>query len=227
MPRPRGNRGWLPSGWPTTKTACIWPAGPRPCTRSARGSPPRPARPEEAEAWRRRVERKKKKTEPPDGRLLWFTPYPAPDLLERRARQRTAHAALIAQILESAGSARAGCGAIEPTPRLAEPLSQSELRVLRYLPSNLSAPEIAGELSVSLSTVKTHMRNVYEKLGGHSLSRGRRARPCSGPARTVLRTFELAEKSSGSGEAASSGRVRTRCAGAVTRITNRSEELGA
>ena len=36
----------------------------------------------------------------PDGRLLWFMLYPAPDLLERRARQRTAHAALIAQILD-------------------------------------------------------------------------------------------------------------------------------
>ena len=47
---------------------------------------------------------------------------------------------------------------------LAEPLSESELRVLRYLPSNLSAPDIAGELFVSTSTVKTHMRHVYEKL---------------------------------------------------------------
>jgi LuxR family maltose regulon positive regulatory protein len=50
---------------------------------------------------------------------------------------------------------------------LAEPLSVSELRVLRYLPSNLSAPDIAGELFVSTSTVKTHMRHVYEKLGVH------------------------------------------------------------
>ena len=50
---------------------------------------------------------------------------------------------------------------------LAEPLSESELRVLRYLPSNLSAPDIAGELFVSTSTVKTHMRHVYEKLGVH------------------------------------------------------------
>jgi ATP/maltotriose-dependent transcriptional regulator MalT len=59
----------------------------------------------------------------------------------------------------------AGTGA---SPRLAEPLSHSELRVLRYLPTHLSAPEIAGELSVSPSTVKTHMRNLYAKLDGHS-----------------------------------------------------------
>jgi LuxR family maltose regulon positive regulatory protein len=39
---------------------------------------------------------------------------------------------------------------------------------LRYLPTHLSAPEIAGELSVSTSTVKTHMRNLYTKLGVHS-----------------------------------------------------------
>jgi LuxR family maltose regulon positive regulatory protein len=48
-----------------------------------------------------------------------------------------------------------------------EPLTQSELRVLRHLPTNLTAPEIAGELYLSTSTVKTHMRHVYEKLGAH------------------------------------------------------------
>jgi len=48
-----------------------------------------------------------------------------------------------------------------------EPLSESELRVLRYLPTNLSAPEIAGELYVSVNTVKTHIRNLYAKLGTH------------------------------------------------------------
>ena len=50
---------------------------------------------------------------------------------------------------------------------LHEPLSESELRVLRFLPSNLSAPEIAAELYVSTSTVKTHMRHIYEKLDAH------------------------------------------------------------
>jgi LuxR family transcriptional regulator, maltose regulon positive regulatory protein len=42
-----------------------------------------------------------------------------------------------------------------------------ELRVLRYLPSDLTAPEIAAELHVSTNTVKTHMRNLYAKLGTH------------------------------------------------------------
>lgn len=57
-------------------------------------------------------------------------------------------------------------GSSESAARLAEPLSHSELRVLRYLPTHLSAPEIASELSVSLSTVTTHMRNLYSKLDG-------------------------------------------------------------
>jgi LuxR family maltose regulon positive regulatory protein len=48
-----------------------------------------------------------------------------------------------------------------------EPLSDSELRVLRYLPTNLSAPEIARQLHVSPNTVKTHIRNLYAKLGTH------------------------------------------------------------
>jgi LuxR family maltose regulon positive regulatory protein len=45
-----------------------------------------------------------------------------------------------------------------------EQLSPSELRVLRYLPTNLSRPEIASELSVSVNTVNTHIRNIYAKL---------------------------------------------------------------
>ena len=48
-----------------------------------------------------------------------------------------------------------------------EPLSDSEIRVLRYLPANLSAREIANELYVSTNTVKTHMHHLYAKLGTH------------------------------------------------------------
>jgi LuxR family transcriptional regulator, maltose regulon positive regulatory protein len=39
--------------------------------------------------------------------------------------------------------------------------------VLRYLPTNLSGPEIANELYVSTNTVKTHMHKLYAKLGTH------------------------------------------------------------
>jgi LuxR family maltose regulon positive regulatory protein len=46
-------------------------------------------------------------------------------------------------------------------------VSDSETRVLRYLPTNMTAPEIAVELHVSRNTVKTHLRNLYAKLGTH------------------------------------------------------------
>ena len=36
--------------------------------------------------------------------------------------------------------------------------------MLRYLPTNLSRPEIASELSVSVNTVSTHLRSIYAKL---------------------------------------------------------------
>jgi LuxR family maltose regulon positive regulatory protein len=39
--------------------------------------------------------------------------------------------------------------------------------VLRYLPTNLSTPEIANELYLSKNTVRTHVRHLYAKLGTH------------------------------------------------------------
>jgi LuxR family maltose regulon positive regulatory protein len=95
-----------------------------------------------------------------------FLLHPEPGLLERQARHRTAHAALIAEI-------RGLLAGRTPAPPLAaaqlplEPLSDSEIRVLRYLPTNLSAREIANELYVSTNTVKTHMHHLYAKLGKH------------------------------------------------------------
>jgi LuxR family maltose regulon positive regulatory protein len=47
----------------------------------------------------------------------------------------------------------------------AEVLSERELTVLHYLQSPLSNAEIAGQLTVSVHTVKTHVRNIYRKLG--------------------------------------------------------------
>jgi LuxR family maltose regulon positive regulatory protein len=53
------------------------------------------------------------------------------------------------------------------SPRLTEPLTDSETRVLRYLPTHLTAQEIARELSLSVHTVTTHLRHLYAKLGVH------------------------------------------------------------
>ena len=52
---------------------------------------------------------------------------------------------------------------------LIEPLSRSEMRVLRYLPTNLSAPDIARELSVSVTTVRTRIRRLFVKLDAHRI----------------------------------------------------------
>lgn len=49
-----------------------------------------------------------------------------------------------------------------------EPLTERETDVLRLLATNLSPQEIAGQLLVSLTTARTHIRNIYAKLGVHS-----------------------------------------------------------
>ena len=48
---------------------------------------------------------------------------------------------------------------------LVEPLSERELDVLRLLRTDLSGPDIARELTVSLHTIRTHTKSIYAKLG--------------------------------------------------------------
>ncbi len=122
----------------------------------------------------------------PDDLLLSFLIERAPELLERHSRRCTAHAALAGKILalltegsvgrafeEPAETASPGNGQVwgdrgpEPAEPLHEPLSEAEMRVLRYLPTNLKAAEIAGEMYLSVHTVKTHIRHLYTKLGVH------------------------------------------------------------
>jgi DNA-binding CsgD family transcriptional regulator len=62
-----------------------------------------------------------------------------------------------------------------------EQLSRSELKVLRYLPTNLSRPEIAAELSVSVNTVSTHIRSIYAKLGATDRSAAGRCARAAAP----------------------------------------------
>jgi LuxR family maltose regulon positive regulatory protein len=98
-----------------------------------------------------------------DRLVLPFAMTGALELLEAIPRHKTAHAALLTAILDVMhGSSLAP--AEHPSLAGIEQLSPSELRVLRYLPTNLSRPEIASELSVSVNTVNTHVRNIYAKL---------------------------------------------------------------
>ncbi len=67
------------------------------------------------------------------------------------------------QVLSAAG--------VEPaTPRmqaLVEPLSERELQVLRLLAAGLSSTEVAQELYIAVGTARTHIKNIYSKLGVH------------------------------------------------------------
>ena len=102
----------------------------------------------------------------PERLLFPFLIDPAPDLLERHRQHGTAHAALISVILNLlAGSEPAADS--QRSRRLLDPLSQAETRVLRYLPTSLSVPEIADQLYLSVNTVRTHMRHIYDKLDAH------------------------------------------------------------
>ena len=53
-----------------------------------------------------------------------------------------------------------------PQP-LIEPLSDRELQIVTLLAERRSNAEIAQEITVSVNTVKTHLRHIYEKLGVH------------------------------------------------------------
>ncbi len=119
----------------------------------------------------------------PDGLLLPFQLHPLPELLERHARQGTAHLALTRNIITVLRGRSPAPPAVAPPGHapehspghapghapdlLPEPLSQAEARVLSFLQTSLSAPEIARELYVSVNTVRTHTRHLYDKLGAH------------------------------------------------------------
>jgi len=77
-------------------------------------------------------------------------------------------------------------GQITPVRQgLIEPLSERELDVLRLLGSDLDGPDIARELVVSLSTVRTHTRSIYAKLGVNNRRAAvRRAEELDLPSRT-------------------------------------------
>jgi LuxR family maltose regulon positive regulatory protein len=84
-----------------------------------------------------------------------------------------AYAARLVELIEERQARRQGWQWPEreshPAARnkLPEPLSDRELQVLRLLDSPLTGEEISRELYVSVSTTRTHLRNIYGKLGVH------------------------------------------------------------
>ena len=106
-----------------------------------------------------------------DRLVLPFAMTDSRDLLAALPAHETAHAALLADILDVLRSTHpSSASSPADAARLTAALSPGELRVLRYLPTNLSRQEIAGELSVSINTVSTHLSNIYVKLDANDRS---------------------------------------------------------
>jgi len=105
----------------------------------------------------------------PDRLIFPFALTEAAELLDALPGHATAHGALLADIVDVLQGTRAPSTDREPLTQ-PEELSPSELRVLRYLPTNMTRPEIAQELYVSINTVNTHIRNIYAKLDARSRS---------------------------------------------------------
>jgi LuxR family transcriptional regulator, maltose regulon positive regulatory protein len=103
-------------------------------------------------------------TAEPDQLMFPFAMTEATELLDVLPPHQTAHRALLSDILDLLRAAAEPGTGREPVPQPSE-LSPSELRVLGYLPTNLTRPEIAQALHVSINTVNTHIRSVYAKLG--------------------------------------------------------------
>jgi LuxR family maltose regulon positive regulatory protein len=105
----------------------------------------------------------------PDRLMFPFAMTQAADLLHALPSHETAHRALRADVVDLLGGGSLPTTDPERLPQ-PEELSPSELRVLRYLPTNMTRPEIAQELYVSINTVNTHIRNIYSKLGARDRS---------------------------------------------------------
>jgi LuxR family maltose regulon positive regulatory protein len=85
---------------------------------------------------------------------------PVPDRVEHALRNLAGTSAYTGVV-----GARAGAQSDARTGVVVERLSQRELDVLRLLATDLSGPDIARHLVLSLNTVRTHTKNLYAKLG--------------------------------------------------------------
>jgi LuxR family maltose regulon positive regulatory protein len=89
---------------------------------------------------------------------------PMAELLQAAAKQGIA-GNYVGRLLAAFEGAAGSTTAAQPLP---DPLSERELDVLKLLATELSGPEIASELMISLNTMRTHTKNIYSKLGVNS-----------------------------------------------------------
>lgn len=107
----------------------------------------------------------------PEGYVRLFADEGAPMAALLRAAVRAKIAPdYVRRLLASLEGAATQLSATQPsaTQGVLEPLSERERDVLRLLGTDLSGPDIARELTVSLNTLRTHTKNIYSKLGVHS-----------------------------------------------------------
>ncbi len=111
----------------------------------------------------------------PEGYVSTFVDEGAPmQALLREAVQRGVAASYARRLLAAFGPVQ---GRMPSGGSVVDPLTEREGEVLRLLDTELSGPEMARQLRVSLNTVRTHVKNVYSKLGVSSRrSAVRRAR---------------------------------------------------
>jgi LuxR family maltose regulon positive regulatory protein len=104
----------------------------------------------------------------PEGYVRVFVDEGAPmAALLQGAAQRQVAADYVHALLSASGAPEdrspAGQNSLE-----IEPLSERELEVLRLLATDLDGPQIANQLVVSLNTMRTHTKSIYNKLGVNS-----------------------------------------------------------
>jgi ATP/maltotriose-dependent transcriptional regulator MalT len=88
------------------------------------------------------------------------------ELLARTARVADAGVSTLAVNLLDGGRGSRRSAAPVPAPAVAgEELSERELEVLRLLDTELSGPEIARQMFVSVNTLRTHTKHIFTKLG--------------------------------------------------------------
>ena len=98
------------------------------------------------------------------------------DLLARlRHRPQTAQSAILAHLdhvlaaFPAQGATREAVAPLAASPTsFVEPLTKRESRVLALLATDSSPYEIVRQLGISSTTIRTHVRNIYPKLGAHS-----------------------------------------------------------
>jgi LuxR family transcriptional regulator, maltose regulon positive regulatory protein len=104
----------------------------------------------------------------PEGYIRIFVdelPALSPRLRATSPQGVAGHHARLVLAAAAPGATTAKAAVSGPGQGLVDELSNRELDVLRLLRSDLSGPDIARELLVSLNTVRTHTKSIYMKLG--------------------------------------------------------------